>query len=200
MAKATVVINTRGGMVTSNQYCGGNTWPKVALGMINSFRKDAKPKNNPERMAVDHLFSKKQKDKVTSKATTAMEKPMGKILIALSNIIATNIVANIIANFATLYALLFTIKNLNFAPSGCKYLFCEHFDENKCPLRQSATATSPKVGGFVMQCFVTNKIAKVLRGKDSCVKVSFGYPIRPNYILPQINIKYNYIVKIFGEI
>ena len=110
MAKATVVINTRGGIVTSNQYCGGNTWPKVALGMMNSFRKDAKPKNNPERMAVDHLFSKKQKDKVTSKATTAMEKPMGKILIALSNIIATNIVANIIANFATLYALLFTIK------------------------------------------------------------------------------------------
>ena len=123
MAKATVVINTRGGMVTSNQYCGGKTWPKVALGMMNSFKKDAKPKNNPERMAVDHLFSKKQKDKVTSKATTAMEKPMGKILIALSNIIATNIVANIIANFATLYALLFTIKNLNFAHDGCEYLF-----------------------------------------------------------------------------
>ena len=51
-----------------------------------------------------------------------------------------------------------------------------------------------------MQCFVINKIAKVPCGKDSCVKVSFGYPIRPNYILPQINIKYNYIVKIFGEI
>ncbi len=101
-AKATVVINTRGGIVTSNQYCGGKTCPKVALGMMNSFKKEARPKNNPDITAVDHLFSKKQKDKVTSKATTAMEKPMGKILIALSNIIATNIVANIIANFATL--------------------------------------------------------------------------------------------------
>jgi hypothetical protein len=122
-ANATVVINRRGGMVTNNQYCGGKTWPNVALGMINSLMKDARPKNKPERIAVGHLFSKKQKDKVTSKATTAIEKPMGKILIALSNIIATNIVANIIANFATLYALLFTIKNLNFAPNGCKYLF-----------------------------------------------------------------------------
>ena len=51
-----------------------------------------------------------------------------------------------------------------------------------------------------MQCFVINKIAKVPCGKDSCVKVSFGYPIRPNYILPQINIKYNYIVKIFASL
>ena len=101
-AKATVVINTRGGIVTNNQYCGGKTCPKVALGMMNSFKKDATPKNKPDSTAVDHLFSKKQKDKVTSKATTAIEKPMGKILIALSNIIATNIVANIIANFATL--------------------------------------------------------------------------------------------------
>lgn len=75
-------------------------------------------------MAVDHLFSKKQKDKVTSKATAAIEKPMGKILIALSNIIATNMVANIIANFATLYALLlFTIKTSISPTMGANIFF-----------------------------------------------------------------------------
>lgn len=73
--------------------------------------KEAIPKNNPESIAVDHLFSKKQKDKVTNKDTAAIEKPTGIILITLSNVIATHMIANIIDTFATLYALLlFTIK------------------------------------------------------------------------------------------